>query len=296
MGIEDTNLNTDLDTEQHEEMDSEDQHQSQSQSAAATALETEARSHGWKPQSEYTKDDGKWVDAATFVERGKNFNSVLQRKVAEMEAKTAKAEQQLKALGKFHADAMKRKDEELATTIRTLRVQKSAATRDGEDEEAVALEDRIEVLAAERKALKEEPAAATVPETADAKQAATLSAWIEDGNSWFKDSSRLRAAAIAIGEELRAKGEDTHDRAFLNKVAAEMRKEFPEKFSTAAAAAGGNPLRNRPGNVEAGRGGADISSGHSERDLPAADRKLMREFVSQGLMTKEQFLKDYSWS
>lgn len=257
-------------------------------SAEQVAAEAEARSHGWKPESEYTKGDGKWVDAATFNERGRLFNKNLQRTVKELQSKVEKTTSQLQALSKFHQDAMKQKEREFDSAIKDLRVQRSAAIRDGEDETVVALEDRIEVLKDEQKALKTEPVATAAP--ADPQVNPVLEAWVADGNEWFRDKPTLRAAAVAIGDDLRANGETAQGRAFLDIVAAEMRREFPDKFPQ------GNPMRRRAGSVEAGGGGNSMGSGRTERDLPAADRALMRQFVEQKLMTKEQFLKDYSWS
>lgn len=66
-------------------------------------FETEARSHGWKPQDEFQGDPSKWTDAETFVKRADEImplmreqNKDLRRKLSDMERtvrKLAKSEQ-----------------------------------------------------------------------------------------------------------------------------------------------------------------------------------------------------------
>ncbi len=95
---------------------------------------------------------------------------------------------------------------------------------------------------------------------------------------------------MVVGDELRAEGNTMRDRAFLDAVRERMEEEFPAKFVK------GNPLRQKPGAVSKGASGAQSEAGRTERDLPKADRALMNKFVSEGLMTKEAFLKEYNWS
>lgn len=263
--------------------------------ADAKAIERQARAQGWRPEAEF-KGEGKWVDAETFLDRGAKFNKTLLKKVEKLEADVAKSRETNAQFAQFHKDAMARKDKELDAAIKQAKLQRSEAIRNGEDDEAVALDDRIDTLKEEKAKLKEEPAKKepekAAPSDDDEDPDATnpvLRAWVSDGNEWFDSDARLRGYAIAISEQLRKEGDTSVGVKFLNKVKAQLEEDFPAKFAK------GNPLRKRAGSMEAGGGAAPDTGGHTEADLPKVDRELMRKFVSDGLMTKAEFLKNYDW-
>ena len=251
------------------------------------AIIAEARRQGWRPKEEFKGDPATWVDPETFVERGKHFSATLQKKVSSLEQTLAEQRQTMMQFQTFHKEAMERKDRELADTIRQLRRRKVEATAEGEHQEVLDIEDRLETLNAERQELKKQKEDPVKTPAADPDaENPVLQSWVSDGNEWFRDNPRMRAYAIAVGEELRASGNTKRDREFLEDVAAEMRKSFPQQFQSA---------RSRPGAVESGAVGSSTPQGKTERDLPAEDQLLMRKFVREGLMTKEDFLKNYSW-
>lgn len=250
------------------------------------SLEAEAARKGWKPKDQFAGDPKDWVDAQTFVARGERFVKNLQKEVAGLKQKLDSFEGTKAQFVKFQTEIMEKKDAELADALRQLRVQRSEAQADGDHESVVALEDRIESVQKERVTTKEELEAVAAPAAAAKTVNPILEEWIGDGNEWFQNDAKLRSYAIQLGDELRAQGETLTDRPFLDKVATLMAAEFPHKF-------GGNANRTRPGMAESGRTAAVASGAKSERDLPAADRALMKEFVAQGYMTKEKFLTDY---
>lgn len=267
--------------------------------------EATARRKGWKPKAEFDGDPKTWVDAKTFIERGERFASTLQREVEALKTKLAGQSDGFKKLAKFYQESLDAKDTQLKSAIAQLRVQRSQAQADGDHEIAVQLEDRIDLLkeeqgklakdrieaAADVQDLKDNPEAVAPAPAADPMQNPVLQEWIEDGNAWFRDNERLRTYSITLGEQLIAAGETARGRKFLDKVAAKMREEFPRTFRTA------NPSQPNAGAVEgagsnASRGAAS-SAAKGERDLPAEDRRLMQQYVREGWMTKEAFLKSY---
>ena len=255
--------------------------------AALDPIEAEASRKGWRPKDKYEGDPTKWVDAKTFIERGERFASNLQKEVATLKAKLESFEGTRAAFIKHQSEVMKAKDEELSAVLKQLRVQRSEAQADGDHEGAVALEDRMEVIRKDREQVAAELKAVEAPAEAAAPTVdPVLEAWIEDGNDWFAKDAKLRNYAVTLGDELRSQGETLKGRAFLDKITTLMAEEFPSKF--------GNANRQRAGMAEGSRGSAAAGAGgKTERDLPAADRALMREFVAQGYMTKEKFLTDY---
>lgn len=252
-------------------------------SASQRSAETEAGAQGWVPKDQFKGPAAKWIDAETFLERGKGFHKKLTDEVASLKAKVQRTDALGKQFQKFHEEAMAAKQVELDTAIKQLKKDHREAIRDGDDDAADALEGRIDVLNREKATAKVVPEAPAEPQMSP-----IVEAWIADGNQWFQNDSKLQRYAVDLGAELKAKGETAEGREFLDKITAIMREDFPTKF--------GNQLRNRPGTVDSGSSRAATSAaGPTERDLPPEDRRLMREFIEAGWTTRDKFLSEYRW-
>ena len=254
--------------------------------------EYEARRKGWKPEAEYTGPEGKWVDAKTFVERGERFTRKLESEIETLKSKIASFEGTKTQFRKFFDDQMAKRDREHADAIAALRIQRSAAIREGDDALAVELEDRIDATKAQQAALKVEATQqAEVKEVVqESPVAPILKEWIEDGNDWFAKDEVLQKHAVAVAASLRKAGDKRENRAFLELVKAQVMEDFPRRFKDQPTARGSASEGAVNGGGAASRQGFN---GKTERDLPAEDLALMKQFVKDGLYTKEQFLKSY---
>lgn len=260
--------------------------------------EYEARRKGWRPEADYTGPAGKWVDAKTFLDRGERFTKKLESTIAQMQAKIDSFEGTKAQFRKFFDDQMAKRDREHAEAISALRIQRSEAIRSGDDALAIELEDRIDATKLQQKALQAEAKAAAAEKTAPAQEKLdpVLAEWIEDGNEWLTKDSVLQQHAIAVGKTLRDAGEKAQGRAFLEKVKAQVIDDFPRRFG---AVPGDKPSSSDSSSSssttgrDTSRSGSASFKGKTERDLPPADLQLMRQFVKDGLYTKEQFLKSY---
>lgn len=263
-----------------------------SDSPTESSADLEAGAKGWVPKEKYKGDPDKWVDADTFLDRGKNFTKALQRKIADLERQAEDFQGTKAAFAKFQAESLAAKEAEISALIRVLKRDRNEAIRNGEDSEAEAYEDRITRAEHNREVTKQAFEQVTAPPQQAAQQIdPVLSTWIEE-NPWYGDSPKMQAYCNEIGQELKAKGDKSFGAAFLAKVKAIVMEDFPQKFK--------NENRDRAGAVESNtRNGASAAIGSPGRraaDLPASDRALMRKFVSEGYMTENQFLKDYQWS
>lgn len=265
-----------------------------SQPAADPAIAA-ATLKGWVPKDQYKGDPAKWVDASLFIDRGERFNHNLQREVSELKRKLDSFEGTKIAFKKFHEETLAAKDVELKTAIGELRLQRSQAIREGDDEVAIQLEDRIDLLKEEQRSVKALPASVEAPPAnrtpGPNPEDPVLLEWIEDGNDWFQSDPKLRDYAVALGEDLIKGGITIRGRKFLDLVAEKMAEEFPRRFKAPVSAAMSrqNPVEGSTRSPAASRSGAS----RNEADLPPEDRALMTQFIKEGWTTKDAFLKSY---
>lgn len=263
--------------------------------------EYEASHKGWKPESEYTGPDGKWVDAKTFVERGERFTKKLESEIDTLKRQVQAFEGTKAQFRKFFDDQMSKRDKEHADAIQSLRLQRSQATREGDDELALQLEDRIEATRKQQQALKDEATAAADERTEGVSASvgnepnSVLDEFIADGNDWFKNDEVLAKHAIAVGKQFRQQGEKAIGRKFLELVKEQVRADFPRRFKELDATTATPQRQSAAGSAgRAGTGNSDSATGgKTERDLPPEDLAVMRQFIKDGLYTKETFLKSY---
>lgn len=247
---------------------------------------------GWTPKDKFKGPPEKWVDAKTFNERGDRFAKNLQREVESLKSQLAEFQGTAKAFAKFQQDQIDAKDAELKEAKAALRQQQRQAIRDGDDTLADDLDERIEKIDAKReefKQMKQEPQKQPAEQQqTSAEDQLVLQEWIEDGNDWFESDEKLRNYAINIGQQMRRDGETAKGRKFLNIVRERMEEDFPRKFAKQQS----KPNANRVESSDSGS--SNVGGGnYSERDLPAEDLQLMKQFIAEGLTTKDKFLKSY---
>lgn len=254
-------------------------------SGEAQAVEKEAGRHGWVPKEAYKGDPAKWKPASQYLEEGLRYNRNVKRELEDLKTRYAGLEKTGQAFAKYYEEAMARKDLELKDAITAAKRQVREAARNGDDDLVDQLEDRVTLLQEERTSLANQET--VIPKaTEEAKEDPVLTEWVDDGNDWFREDEKLRSYAIAMGQEMRRKGDNTTGRKFLDSVSARMAEEFPRRFAKKAPT-------TRQSQVETSDAGGDSSTGYSIHDLPAEDLALMKDFISKGWTTKDKFLKNY---
>ena len=98
--------------------------------------------------------------------------------------------------------------------------------------------------------------------------------WTER-NSWYKTSTPMKAFADALGADLARAGNSPSE--VLKKVEAEVKKEFPHRFS--------NPNRDKPGAVE---GSTNRGTSSSSFVLSDDERRVMNTFIRTGVFKTEK--------
>lgn len=273
------------------------------QAADALALANEAREMGWKPKEEWKGSTERWVDAETYLRRGKEFLPILQHTTKKQREELDVLRRQLadqERINRANTMALNELQETsreatVATTTRTLEDITSAiaAAREAGDvaEEERLRDERYEARATLAKA-KEKPAERTVAQpAADPTQTPEFQAWIGE-NSWFKDNAAMRGAAISIQTELTQRGTITAQMPMAERLAIvgrETKKAF--NYGSNERRTGASRVEGGGGNSAGGGGGAD--HGKTYADLPpeakaACDKAARKLSIGEGRKFKDE--------
>lgn len=237
--------------------------------AQSPPVEDEARRLGWRPKDEFKGDESKWIDAETFVAKGREIlpivqanNKALEKKVAEMEKTMAEARE-------FFSKSEKRAYE---AALKDIEARMDAAVDAGDVATARAITKEATELAAEMKAAPKPDAPKANP---------VFDSWMEE-NPWFNVDDDLTAYARGLSFPA-----GTPDDEQLKLIAAKVKKAFPHKFE--------NARRAQPAAVEgAANGSRKAAKGWA--DLPPEARAQADRFIKSGFVKdRDAYVKDYQW-
>lgn len=249
------------------------------QEPAPEAIENEARSIGWVPKEEFHGNAENWVDAKTFVEKGKTFipflqadRRKLQGQVTALQGENSQLKTELTGI-RESVDTLKQYNSQtrvaqLESEVSGLRRQLAEARKEGDTDAEVSLEAKLDET---REQLKEEkangkpPAAGQPPAggVRDFTREPEFQQFLQD-NPWWQNDPVMRAASLVIGNELASQGAltDLQPAQRFAKIAEATKKRFGVTEQ---------PRRSR---VEGGGGGGGSGSnsgpaaGKSFSDLP----------------------------
>lgn len=225
-------------------------------------VEVQARNMGWLPKEQFRGDEGKWVDAETFVERGQTFVPYLKANNRKLESKVETLSQQLAELSRtsqeqiealrtynseFNKERVERQRKNLVAGIKE--------ARDKGDVEGE--EDLREQLADTKKALEESDAAKPKPNgeapkpiipTVEVQQAFE---GFRAQHTWYDEDHMMKAAFIG-----------TMQTSMLNPEFAKL--AIPERFAEVARQVeerfGMGARERKPSKYEGGGGGGGPDS------------------------------------
>jgi hypothetical protein len=234
-------------------------------------VEVKALEMGWKPKTDFEGDESDFIDATEFVRRKPLFEKI---DVVGRELRETK-----KALRALQAHHEKVKEAEYKHALDALRTEKKAALESGDADALIKIDEQIsDAKAAEAVLRSQQTTQVNTPHPGFIK-------WTER-NKWYKTDNELTGVADQVGTAYAAANPDKDPDEVLDYVEKRVRKLYPEKFS--------NPNKTRPSTVE---GSQTTPSRTQETDIlnyPLTDdeRRVMMTFVRQGIMSKEQYIKD----
>ena len=271
--------------------------ETQQEAPEGPQYESEARAQGWVAQDEFRGSESDWVDAETFVRRGKEImpilrknNEKLLKELGEAKKIAEEAREAAKEFREYQKEQFERKTKDLESQLEQLKQAKREAITQGDGDRAIAIDDAMDDLKEQRIEAKQDLKAAEdkakeVPQvTADP----SLNEWMER-NDWFGKDTRLTGVANGLGVELRRENPNLQGKNFLDKLDEELAAKLPEKFGKKRVQ---NPMEGSP------NGTARPSSGSGKKsynNLPPEAKAACDKFVKQGLMTKEAYVAEYDW-
>ena len=237
--------------------------------SSSSTIEDRAREQGWKPKEEFEGDSSKWVSAETFVAKGELIDRIEQ-----LGKKLKDSDKTIAMLKEHHT---KVKETEFKRAVEFLKQQKKQAYESGDVDKILELDDKIAEVRETQKAQKQQDQVDETPEAHPAFQS-----WVSD-NKWYESDSEMRADADAFGEAYARNNTDKTPQEVLEYVTKKIKKAYPEKFT--------NPNRNKPTGVESGSGNRQGSS-RDNFTLTEEEAKVMNTFVRNGVMTKEEYMRE----
>ncbi len=255
-------------------------------------VQKEAESQGWVPKEKYRGNESDWVDADTFVQRGRQILPILRKNnetlLKDLNATKKQLEefrQTAEEFKKYQKENYERKATDLAKQITELKASRAQAITDGDGQKVNALDDAIDEA---KEGVKEAKEAAkdTKKQEIDPPSSIdpVLGSWLAD-NEWFGKDRKLTSLTNALGEALRSERPELQGKAFLDELDVQV-SELRGKVSKGKA----------PSSVESGSGRGPAGSGKkSYNDLPADAKAACDKYVAQKLLTREQYLAEYSW-
>lgn len=259
-------------------------------------VEKDARAMGWVPQSEY-KDGDHFVDAETFVKRGREINPILRKnnetllkKLEEAQKEVAEVKKVAKEFEAFQKEATERKLSDMEKQLKELKEQKKAAVSASDGDSVVAIDEAIDVVKEEQAAIKaKEKEAKTKPEESKTvTYDPIINEWLDD-NQWFTTDLKMQRVADAVGVSINQQYPNLVGKKFFEKLDEELAEVLPEKYKK----------KTRTSPVEGSSQGTSRptkTGKNSYENLPSDAKAACDRFVKQGLMTKEQYVAEFDFS
>ena len=236
------------------------------QSPEPNPIELEAMENGWRPEEEFKaepKNAGKkWRTAEDFMDRKSLFDRI---EAGNRETKQVK--QALQQLSSHHANVAKIAKEE---ALKELRAERRVAAADNDYAKVEEIRDREDELKAE---------IANIRPPVEVQQEPAEFTEFKTRNSWYQKDAKLTRYADSLGRELLQQGKTPAQ--IFAEVERDVRETFTEKFR--------NPNRDdAPEMVPSGK----RASSPDRFRLSDDQEKIVKSFVSQGIMTREQYIAE----
>lgn len=270
---EETTTN-DPETEEEVEETPEGEEEEQQSEGEELSFEEEARAEGWVPLEEWNGSEDDWVDAETFVKRGREILPIVNSKLSKTQKELAELRDKFSRMDQANKEAIRRQQKQHMQELEDVR--KEAFENQDYDKFREVEEEMSKIREEESAQEKEDDDPKSHPAVQD----------FLSRNTWYGQDEDLTAYADAISSKLDMPEATPEER--LKTLEERVKKAFPHKFQ-----------KTRKKTVESGRGDgpARRSKGSKKKsydDLPPEAQNACDEFVNEhGIMTTEEYVDSY---
>ena len=259
---------------------------------------SEASAQGWVAKDDYRGNESDWVDAETFVRRGKEImpilrknNEKLLKELKEARSIAEEARTTAREFQKFQKEQYERKAKDLEVQLGQLKQAKRDAVSSGDGDRVVEIDDAMDLIKEDVAQAKADATRQPEPVQQSAPQPdENLQAWL-DKNSWFGQDKRITDVTNAIGKSITEEFPTLKGKAFLDKLDEELATTYPDKFGKKTRP---NPMDGSSNTTTSGR---PSSAKKSYENLPTEAKQACDRFLKQGLIkSKEAYVAEYDWS
>jgi hypothetical protein len=248
-------------------------------------IERRAEMMGWVPKEKFRGNPDGWIDAARFVQRAEQIEPIFQVQLKKYETtidglrtELQSSKETMKKLVKMSETIGQR---EYERAKQDLIKQQMNAVQEGNTEEWARLEGEKEKL--------EKPEEIKFDDAQHQTQDINnpiFKEWHSE-NDWYLKDEDATIYANAVGQRIQDPSIPYPE--WLKRVENAVKKAFPHKFE--------NPRRNTAPSVDSSVQAAGVNPNQSKKktynDLPADAKAQCNKFVEKGILTKEQYIKDY---
>jgi hypothetical protein len=203
------------------------------------SLEQEARDLGWVPEDEFRGPKERWVDAKTFVEKGRHILPIMKERMAKLQQDLLTRDSQIdtlrktvensnkaiEALEKHFSESTKRQVEKAK---KDLIEQIKEARASGDVDAEFALTEQLDSVKKEASAIEADNKKDTQSkkdQSQDENLTPDVRAWLAE-NSWYSKDEEMTIAMDRTCQDLRRRGEASTGREFLEKARKLMDKRM----------------------------------------------------------------------
>lgn len=258
-------------------------------------VEREARRQGWVPREQFNGSENDWIDAVSFVQRGREINPILRannerlkNQIDSLSNQNLVLVRELTELKKGQATIQQR---DYDTTLKMLKTARLEAMDGGDNEKFLALDEQIDQLRGQRDQL--------VPQVNDSPQQSSapdpeFQAWHRE-NSWYGNDEWRTVTINKVAEEIRKSYPQLVGRKFLDEVVLEAQSRYPKDFGVSERMRTSSAMVHSMVDDNSGRRGMSYGGDrrHTVADLPADAKVAMQKFVRDGLMTEKRYVELY---
>jgi len=251
---------------------------------AFSPIEELAAEMGWDPNY----DGPEALDAKTWIVRGGEMQSTMRKHLRDQKAQMRRMLKSVENLKKHHLKVQNAQKKQYEAEIRRLKAQRVEAIEEGDVGKVEELDEQIGTISS----AIEDPVEDEDGDATDlaAQYNPAFVDWLEV-NTWYDRDKEMTKYADTVAKRY----EGAPLERVLRKVDEAVRDIFPDKFSDKRARRkkkSARTAREAPEVESATKRPAKRKRKITRRDLDPEHRRIVDDFVSQGIMTEEEYIEE----